>query len=66
MLACKGKDEWDAASGVCGGTVCGCRKSDYCDAKQFGDLGGREECKDSSFNEAVKDVKELSSNRIEV
>ena len=60
-----GKDKWDAASGVCTGKACGCRKSDYCDTKQFGDLGDREECKGSNFNAAVQDAKEPQSNRIE-
>lgn len=36
--SCAGLDSWIEATEVCTGTVCGCRKSDYCQDIKFGDV----------------------------
>jgi len=54
--SCDGLDSWIAATEVCTGTSCGCRKSDYCEDIKFGDITDTKPCEDTSFNDITKNL----------
>lgn len=57
--SCSGLDSWNAATGICTGVSCGCRKSDYCEDIKFGDITDKKPCEDTTLNEISTGGKNL-------
>ena len=49
--SCAGTDSWVELTGTCTGSICGCRKSDYCYDIEFGTLSDESPCNQSKFND---------------
>lgn len=62
--SCSGVDSWIELTGVCTGTSCGCRKSDYCNDIEFGSVSGKKPCDDSLINDITNKGKDLGSRVI--
>ncbi|CAJ1403863.1 unnamed protein product [Effrenium voratum] len=57
--SCKGTDSWVAATGICTGKACGCRKSEWCDDIPFGNVTEEKPCEQSLANDVSEKVKDL-------